>query len=187
MVKDENTDERLSPFGIDTARAARMKILVVDDDISLADFLRQYLEEQRFKVYTTSTGEEAMSLLEKTGEIDIAMIDYRLPGMDGLETVEKISQLLPETVTLVMTGLPTLDSSIRAMRLGASDYILKPFKLEDVAAALNKAMNERTIKLEIRQLRIMAETIEKNKSTTTNIKLNENIKNATARNITPGK
>jgi DNA-binding response OmpR family regulator len=187
MVKDDNTNERLSLFGIDTARAAGMKILVVEDDISLAGFLRQFLEEQHFKVYTTSTGEETISLLGKIGEIDIALVDYRLPGMDGLETVEKISQLLPQTVTLIMTGLPTLDSSIRAMRLGASDYILKPFKLEDVAAALKKAMKERSIKLEIKQLRIMAETIEKNASTTTNIKLNENIKNATARNITPGR
>lgn len=187
MVKNDNIDERRSPFGIDSSMAARTKVLVVEDDISLAGFLRQFLEEQHFKVYTTSTGEEAMSLLEKIGEIDIALIDYRLPGMDGLEAVEKISRLLPESVMLIMTGLPTLDSSIRAMRVGASDYILKPFKLEDVAAALNKAMNERTIKLEIKQLRIMAETINKNASTTTNIKLNENIKNATARNITPGK
>jgi len=187
MDKNDNSNERLSPLEIDSTRAASMKILVVDDDISLAGFLREFLEEQGFKVYTTSTGEEAMSLLEKIGEIDIALVDYRLPGMDGLETVEKISQLLPETVTLVMTGLPTLDSSIRAMRLGASDYILKPFKIEDVAVTLNRAMKERSIKLEIRQLRIMAETIEKNKSTTTNIKLNENIKNATARNIFPGK
>lgn len=187
MVEHNNTDKRLPSLGIDSTRAARMKVLVVDDDISLTGFLRQFLEEQQFKVYTTSTGEEAMSLLEKIGEIDIAMIDYRLPGMDGLETVEKISRLMPETVMLVMTGLPTLDSSIRAMRLGASNYVLKPFKLEDVVSALKKAMDERTIKLEIKQLRIMAETIEKNASTTTNIKLNENIKNATARNITPEK
>jgi DNA-binding NtrC family response regulator len=152
MVDTNPKDNRPNPFGIDGARAARMSILVVDDDMSLADFLRQFLEELRFKVYTASTGEEALSLIEKIGEVDIALIDFRLPGMDGLEAVEKISERLSDAVMMVMTGLPTLDSSIKALRLGASDYILKPFKLEDVAVSLNRAMDERAIRLEIRNL-----------------------------------
>ena len=179
-------DSCLSPFGIDLSRAARMSVLVIDDDLSLADFLRQFLEEQQFKVYTASSGEESLSLIDKVGEIDIALIDYRLPGMDGLETVETISRRLPDAVMMVMTGLPTLDSSIRALRLGASDYILKPFKLEDVAVSLKRAMEEREISMEIKKLREKVATLEKYNLPPVNVKLNENIKNATGKNPTAG-
>jgi DNA-binding NtrC family response regulator len=185
MVDSNPKDNIPNSFGINSARAARMSVLVVDDDVSLADFLRQFLEELRFKVYTASTGEEALSLIEKIGEVDIALIDFRLPGMDGLEAVEKISERLFDAVMVVMTGLPTLDSSIRALRLGASDYILKPFKLEDVAASLNRAMDERAIRLEIRNLREKVRAMEKYDLPDIDIKLNKNIKNPTAKNINP--
>jgi DNA-binding NtrC family response regulator len=163
-----------------------MRVLVVDDDLSLADFLRQFLEEQRFKVYTVSSGEESLSLIDSLGEIDIALIDYRLPGMDGLATVEEMSRRFPDAVMMVMTGLPTLDSSIKALRLGASDYILKPFKLEDVAVSINRAMEEREIRLEIKKLREKVAALEKYDSPSVNVKLNENIKNATGKSTTTG-
>lgn len=185
MARSDLKDKDSNPFGIDCARAARMRILVVDDDVSLADFLRQFLEELQFKVYTASTGEEALSLLDKIGEVDIALIDYRLPGMDGLETVEKVAARLPDVILMIITGLPTLDSSIRAIRLGASDYILKPFKLEDVAVSINRAMNERAIRLEIRNLREKVTTMGKFNLPDVDIKLNENIKNSTAKKVTP--
>ena len=98
-----------------------MKVLIVDDDTSLADFLRQYLEELEFKVEIASSGEEAVSFVIEHNGIDIALVDYRLPGMDGLETIKKISSISPDIVTMIVTGLPTLDSSIKAIRLGASD------------------------------------------------------------------
>lgn len=185
MAENSLKDNCANSFGIDISRAAGMKILVVDDDLSLAGFLRQFFEELQFKVFTASTGEEALSLLERIGEIDVALIDYRLPGMDGLETIEKISERFAEMVMIVMTGLPTLDSSIRALRLGASDYILKPFKMGDVAAAIKRAMEERDIRLEIKNLRRKAVALERHDLPPVEIELNENIKDATSKKANP--
>lgn len=164
-----------SQFAVDTARAARMRVLIVDDDNSLADLLRQFLEELRFNVEIASSGEEAISMIKDVGGIDIALVDFRLPGMDGLETIKAISEFSPDTVTMVITGLPTLDSSIRAMRLGASDYILKPFKLDDIAVAVKRAMKKREIKTEIKNLKSKVEALEKNKLPPINIDVRENI------------
>jgi DNA-binding NtrC family response regulator len=164
-----------SHFAVDTARAARMRVLIVDDDESLADLLRQFLEELRFNVEIASSGEEAISIINDVGGIDIALVDFRLPGMDGLETIKGISEFSPDTVTMIITGLPTLDSSIRAMRLGASDYILKPFKLDDIAVAIKRAMKKREIKTEIKNLKTRVEALEKNKLPPINIDVRENV------------
>lgn len=164
-----------SQFAVDTDRAARMKVLIVDDDKSLADLLRQFLEELRFKVEIASSGEEAISIINDVGGIDIALVDFRLPGMDGLETIKEIAEFSPDTVTMVITGLPTLDSSIRAMRLGASDYILKPFKLDDIAVAIKRAMKKREIKAEIKNLKLKVEALEKNELPPINIDVRENV------------
>ncbi|UCC80878.1 MAG: response regulator [Candidatus Zixiibacteriota bacterium] len=152
-----------------------MRVLIVDDDESLADLLRQFLEELRFNVEIASSGEEAISLINDVGGIDIALVDFRLPGMDGLETIKGISEFSPDTVTMIITGLPTLDSSIRAMRLGASDYILKPFKLDDIAVAIKRAMKKREIKTEIKNLKTKVEALEKNKLPPINIDVRENV------------
>ncbi len=165
----------ISPFALDTARAAKMRVLIVDDDSPLADFLKQFLEELKFDVEIASSGEEAISIINDIGGIDIALIDFRLPGMDGLETIKKISEFSPDTVTMVITGLPTLDSSIRAIRLGASDYILKPFRLDDIAAALKKAMKEREIKSEIKNLKEKVAAMEKNELPSDNIDVSEKV------------
>ena len=174
-----------SPFAIDTARTASMTVLIVDDDSSLADFLKQFLEELRFKVEIASSGEEAISIINDVGGIDIALIDFRLPGMDGLETIKRISELAPDTITMVITGLPTLDSSIRAIRLGASDYILKPFRLDDIASAIKKAMKEREIKSEIKNLKRKVAAMEKNELPSDNIDISDNVEGTGKINISP--
>jgi len=185
MVKSGSDNTFTKPFEIDAARSAVMRVLVVDDDSSLADFLREFLEELKFNVETASSGEEALSVIKDIGEIDIALIDYRLPGMDGLETIRRISELSPDTVTMIITGLPTLDSSIRAIRLGASNYILKPFRLDDVAAAIKKAMKEREIISEIKKLRENVADLEKNVLRSSDIDVNDRVKSPGEINALP--
>ncbi|UCE67762.1 MAG: response regulator [Candidatus Zixiibacteriota bacterium] len=175
----------ISPFAIDTARTSSMRVLIVDDDSSLSDFLRQFLEELKFNVEIASSGEEAISRLNDIDGIDIALIDFRLPGMDGLETIKKISEFSPDTVTMVITGLPTLDSSIRAIRLGASDYILKPFRLDDIAVAIKKAMKEREIKSEIKNLKEKVAAMDKNELPSDNIDLSEKVGGTGKINVSP--
>lgn len=185
MEKSGSHMTHISPFAIDTARTASMRILIVDDDSSLADFLKQFLEELKFNVEIASSGEEAISIINDIDGIDIALIDFRLPGMDGLETIKKISELSPDTVTVVVTGLPTLDSSIRAIRLGASDYILKPFRLDDIAVAIKKAMKERGIKSEIKNLKEKVAAMEKNELPSDNIDVSEKVGGTGRINVSP--
>lgn len=129
-----------------------IRVLVVDDDEFVLGLLSEFLTDCGYDVSTIGSGEVAVERI-KTGNTDIALVDFKLPGMDGLETIRRINEISPDTVTIIMTGFPTLDSSVSAIRLGASDYILKPFKLNEVSLSLQKAAKERRMKSEMNRLR----------------------------------
>ncbi len=135
-------------------------ILVVDDDPFVVDLLQDYLGGSGYDIITAGSGEEALLKLGSV-RVDMALIDLKMPGMDGLETVERVSEIDPGIVTILMTGYPTLDSSVKAMRLGASDYILKPFKLEEVGLSVKKATKERELRMEVKNLRTRVVELEK--------------------------
>jgi DNA-binding NtrC family response regulator len=135
-------------------------VLVVDDDQLVLELLQEYLRSDEFKVITAGSGEEGISKM-RAAKVDIALVDYKMPGMDGLETIERMTESDPETVTILMTGFPTIDSSIKAMKLGASNYILKPFKLDEVNLAVTKAAQEYQVRQEIRNLRKRVAEFEK--------------------------
>jgi DNA-binding NtrC family response regulator len=139
----------------------RATILVVDDDNLVVDLLKEYLIGIGHEIITAGSGEEAL-LKMRSGGADLALVDLKMPGMDGLETIERMAETNPDIVTILMTGYPTLDSSVRAIRLGASDYILKPFKLEEVSTAVRRAIKERSIRLEVKNLRNRMFELEKN-------------------------
>lgn len=129
-----------------------VRVLVIDDDKFVLELLDEFLTNNGYDVSTAGSGEVAVESI-KTKNTDIALVDFKLPGMDGLETIRRINEISPDTVTIIMTGFPTLDSSVSAIRLGASDYILKPFKLNEVSLSLRKAVKERRMKFEMNQLR----------------------------------
>ena len=129
-----------------------IKVLVVDDDRFVQEVISEFLSDRGFYVSTASSGEEAVEKFE-TETADVVLVDFKMPGIDGLTTIEKLTELSPSTVAIFMTGFPTLDSSIQALRLGAADYILKPFKLDEVAVAVDKAISEWRLKGELNRLR----------------------------------
>ena len=135
-------------------------ILVVDDDPMLVDLLCEYLKGNEYEVLTAHSGEDAISKI-KLAQCDIALVDLQMPGMDGLETIEKMTEIDPEAVTILMTGFPTLDSSVQAIRLGASDYIMKPFKLEEVNFAVARAVKEHELRREVKNLKKRITDLEK--------------------------
>ena len=141
-------------------KAGAYTVLVVDDDPLVLELLQEYLKDGDYNVITAGSGEEAISKIS-SARIDIALIDFKMPGMDGLETIEKMFQSDPETVTILMTGFPTIDSSIQAIRLGASNYILKPFKLDEVNVALTRAGMEYQLRQEMRNLKKRVVELEK--------------------------
>jgi YesN/AraC family two-component response regulator len=141
-------------------RKGAFTVLVVDDDQLVLELLQEYLKDEEYQVLTAGSGEEGISKIHSV-RVDIALVDYKMPGMDGLETIEQMTESDPETVTILMTGFPTIDSSIKAMKLGASNYILKPFKLEEVKLAVTKATQEHQLRQEMKNLRKRVSEFEK--------------------------
>lgn len=108
-----------------------IRILVVDDDESIRTVLKVNLEDKGYIVDTAENGSEAF---KKIGEkfFNIALIDIRLPDIDGIEFLEKIEKRFPRTIKLIVTGFPTLKNAIDAVNKGADGYILKPVNMEDL-------------------------------------------------------
>ncbi|MBU8922054.1 MAG: response regulator [Bacteroidales bacterium] len=113
-------------------------VLVVDDEGSVLEILDQFLTDRGFEVSTAENGSEAAELLE-TRRFDVALVDLKLPDIDGLEIVGGINAKFPETKCIIMTAFASMESTIEALRLSAFDYILKPFDLIKIAEVVEAA------------------------------------------------
>ena len=114
-----------------------LTILIVDDDQWIRKELQEFLGDNDYTVLTASLPSETFPLLE-TYEPDIVILDLMLPEMDGLEVLTRIKDASPETEVVMMTGHGDMENVIQAMRLGASDYLTKPFRSSDVQAAIER-------------------------------------------------
>ncbi|MCX7794737.1 MAG: sigma-54 dependent transcriptional regulator [Thermodesulfovibrionales bacterium] len=123
------------------------KILVVDDEKDILRALEFILSREGYTVTTATNGQEAMELL-KNEEYDLVLTDLRMPGMDGMEVLEKSLQLRPSTAVIIMTAYATVESAVQAMRMGASDYIVKPFINEDVKLRVKRLLEHRKLREE---------------------------------------
>ncbi|MGD9503625.1 MAG: HD domain-containing phosphohydrolase [Syntrophobacteraceae bacterium] len=125
-----------------------MKILIVEDDVVLSRLLNEYLLRLGHeRVQACLTGEEACVAIEK-GYFDCAFVDLRLPDADGLQMLDAIKRRDPSIPVVMMSGYPTMEYAIQAMRKGASDFLTKPFTLQDLALALERVTKERVLLLE---------------------------------------
>ena len=119
-----------------------MKILVVDDEKSIADIIKYGLEKEGYEVLTAGDGEEALNLVKKDN-FDLILLDIMMPGKDGLEVCREIS-LSPEKLPVIMlTAKDTEIDKVVGLELGADDYITKPFSMREVVARV-KAVLRRT-------------------------------------------
>jgi DNA-binding NtrC family response regulator len=121
-----------------------LRILFVDDEKSLQEFMRSELPRLGHEVTVCPDGRTALKTLEKT-TFDAAILDLRMPGMTGIEVLEQLKQISPATEALVMTGHASMETAIEAMRLGAFDYITKPCKLAEIEAVLRKVAEKREL------------------------------------------
>ncbi len=132
--------------------AEKKKILVVDDDRRILELLREFLQRMGMEVLTAASGPEALVCMEKA-ELDVLLTDLVLPGLDGLELLERMNRMPMPPVAVVLTGHGSIESAVRAMRLGAFDYITKPIHLEEIRIVLQKAISFRQLRRENLQLR----------------------------------
>lgn len=128
------------------------KILVVDDELFVRELLLEFLSTEGYEVSLADSGEKAVALMQ-TQPADLVLVDLKMPGIDGVETLKQMKKIAPDTLAIIMTGYPTIESSIEALRQGAYDYVVKPFKLNDLKSSIEKALREHKLKIQISQLK----------------------------------
>jgi DNA-binding NtrC family response regulator len=128
------------------------RILVVDDEPDLAEPLQQNLTRHGYDVTATTSAKEALSLIAKEN-FDLLLSDMMMPGMGGIELLQEALALDPQLVGIIMTGQATVQTAVEAMKVGAFDYLLKPFKLEHILPVLARAMNVRRLRMDNVRLR----------------------------------
>jgi DNA-binding NtrC family response regulator len=121
-----------------------LRILFVDDEKSLQEFMRSELPRLGHEVTVCADGKAALKTLEKS-TFDAAILDLRMPGMTGIEVLEQLKQVTPDTEAIVMTGHASMETAIDAVRLGAFDYITKPCKLAEIEAILCRVAEKREL------------------------------------------
>jgi len=122
-------------------------VLLVDDERDFADLLAERLQARGFQVKTAYDGEEALRLAAEL-ELDVAVLDVNLPGIDGLSLLRELKKLKPQVEALMLTGQNDLATAVAGMKLGASDYLVKPVPIERLAEAILRAQDRREERLE---------------------------------------
>ncbi|HEY7308149.1 MAG TPA: sigma-54 dependent transcriptional regulator [Gemmataceae bacterium] len=127
-------------------------ILVVDDELLIRETLAEYLGQEGFAVVTCASGEEAF---ERAAEqrFDIVLCDVHLPGLDGLELLDRLQRISPETFVLLITAYATVENAVEAFQRGAHDYLMKPILLDEVLSKIRRLLAHRALYLENQWLR----------------------------------
>ena len=126
------------------------KVLLVDDEESFVDVVAKRLSLRGFDTLTALSGKAALELLDTVPNVEVVVLDLKMPGLDGIETLNLIKNVHPLVEVIILTGHATVPSSIEGMKLGAYDYLTKPAETEKLvslieAAASKKRHNEDTV------------------------------------------
>lgn len=134
-------------------------ILLAEDDLDFGTMLKQYLELNKFSVAWAKDGNEGFEVF-KNGEFDICILDVMMPIMDGFSLAEKIIEVNPEIPFLFLTARKTKEDRIKGLKLGADDYVVKPFEAEElilrIKNIMNRAEQQKTVRAELPQNEIIS-------------------------------
>jgi len=134
------------------AAAPRAVILIVDDDAAMRDYLRDELEHEGFRVATANGGRAGVERV-KQGDIDLVVSDVKMPDLDGLDLLREVRAVDPSPYVITITAFGSIDTAIRAVKLGAYDYVTKPFEFDQLLLTIEKALGERELRAEVVKLR----------------------------------
>jgi DNA-binding NtrC family response regulator len=139
-------------FQPDSSACLGAAILVVDDELLIRETLVEYLNQEGFDVVACASGEEA---LERAAErrFDIVLCDVHLPGLNGLELLDHLQRISPETFVLLITAYATVENAVEAFQRGAHDYLMKPILLDEVLSKIQRLLAHRALYLENQWLR----------------------------------
>jgi len=115
------------------------RILVVDDEVDFAEMLSLRLKEVGEIVISVHNGQDCLKTLEEKDNIDVVILDIKMPGMDGIEVLKEIKKKFPLMEVIMLTGHGSTETAVEGMKLGAYDYLMKPADFSDLAAKLEGA------------------------------------------------
>jgi DNA-binding NtrC family response regulator len=122
-------------------------IMLVDDEVDFVEMLSLRLKENGENVLAAHSGSQCLEILDKS-VIDVIILDIKMPGMDGIETLQEIKKRYPLVEVIMLTGHGTIDTAIEGMKLGAFDFLLKPTDFDDLLDKLKKARQRKQDQLE---------------------------------------
>lgn len=129
-----------------------ISVMIVDDEKPMLEWLSILLEEHGYDVSCCSNGEQAVEAGLKSMP-EILVVDMKMPGISGFEVLTKLQKKSPALIGIIMTAFSSVDSAVKAMREGATDYLVKPFEVDQLLIAIEKALSERELKRENRELK----------------------------------
>ena len=135
------------------------RILVVDDDANARDIFEQKLEHSGHDVETAESAEDALGKVKKVNP-DIIITDLRMPGMNGLQLLEKVKSAMPQVDVIVVTGHEDMNSAVTAMKSGAFDYVVKPVNLKEVDALVERCLREQELNRQVKEAEEGREDVE---------------------------
>lgn len=131
-------------------------VLVADDEPIIRGVLETLLKDNGYRPTAAVDGEEAVEYAS-TQEFEVALLDVGMPGISGLEVLEWLKCKSPDTIVIMVTAMADADTAIQAMRLGAYDYIIKPFNVDDVLMRVHKARERRSLGIQVRKHKLELE------------------------------
>ena len=120
------------------------RVLLVDDEVSFVEILCKRLRRRNMTVYTAFSGEDALKEINETHNIDVVVIDVNMPDMDGISTLREIKNKKPQIEVILLSGNNTADTAIEGLKLGAFDYMLKPYDINQLVDSIQKATAHKT-------------------------------------------
>jgi response regulator RpfG family c-di-GMP phosphodiesterase len=147
MLQSASVDATPEARGAEQPGGERPRVLIVDDERFIRDILADFLGMEGYAVRTAEDGAAALNELRNTG-YDIIISDLKMPRMGGIELLEQIQTAAPNALTVIMTGFGTVETAIDAMKRGAYDYILKPFKVEEVIHVVQRGLEKQRLAAE---------------------------------------
>jgi DNA-binding NtrC family response regulator len=122
---------------------AMANVLLVDDEVPFVETMTKRLTKRDLDVSSAFNGQEALDILEKSRSIEVVILDVKMPGMDGLETLQKIRKKYPLVEVVMLTGHATVESAIDGMKLGAFDYLMKPCDMDILISKVGEAAKKK--------------------------------------------
>src|SRR4051794_10860144 len=150
MADAASTVSELTPEPTSSGRAAT--ILIVEDDAAMRMMLREALEEDGYNAEAVGGGRAGIERV-KQGGVDLVISDVKMPDLDGLDMLREIKAVTPSPHVITITAFGSIDTAIRAVKLGAFDYITKPFDVDQLILSVQKALDERALRSELARLR----------------------------------